>query len=155
MIEQLTTEAMTKQPPVFFRELFKECNLPAIEPSDEMSLKSLIDMDLMHFRDTIREVSEKAEIFFQTEKQLSSIEDKLKETPIELVEFRDSQIIANTPTLLAILADSQALFAELKATDRAKLAPKKAAQIEAKLDAVRKNLNHINEFQSLFVRQEG
>lgn len=50
MVEYLTSEAMIKQPQ-FFRDLFKECNLPVIEPNEDMCLKTLIDADLVHYRD--------------------------------------------------------------------------------------------------------
>lgn len=37
VIELLTTEAMIKKPN-HWKELFKECDLPEIEPNDEMTL---------------------------------------------------------------------------------------------------------------------
>ncbi len=63
IIELLTTEAMSnpRRSAPHWKELFREAQIPAIEPNDEMSLISLINCGLTQHRDIIEDISRKAE----------------------------------------------------------------------------------------------
>ncbi|EAR87528.2 hypothetical protein TTHERM_00069350 (macronuclear) [Tetrahymena thermophila SB210] len=151
MIEYLTTEAMIKKPQ-FFKDLFRECNLPMIEPNEDMSLKALIDVDLIHFRDQIRECSERADNVFNTEKQLQQIQDRLKETLLELIEYRETFIISNLSNLQKIIVEQNNSIQEIKNSEREKLAPKYTQEIDQKVQSVSFNIGKIQEFQQLYVQ---
>ncbi|KAL4485806.1 hypothetical protein ABPG72_012346 [Tetrahymena utriculariae] len=151
IIEYLTTEAMIKKPQ-FFKDLFRECNLPMIEPNEDMSLKALIDVDLIHFRDQIRECSERADNVFNTEKQLQQIQDKLKETLLDLVEYRETFIISNLSNLSKIIVEQNNSIQEIKNSEREKLAPKYTQEIDQKVQSVSFNIRKIQEFQQLYVQ---
>ncbi|KAL4466059.1 hypothetical protein ABPG74_004296 [Tetrahymena malaccensis] len=151
MIEYLTTEAMIKKPQ-FFKDLFRECNLPMIEPNEDMSLKALIDVDLIHFRDQIRECSERADNVFNTEKQLQQIQDRLKETLLDLVEYRETFIISNLQNLQKIIVEQNNSIQEIKNSEREKLAPKYTQEIDQKVQSVNFNIGKIQEFQQLYVQ---
>jgi dynein heavy chain len=50
LIELLTIEAMIKKP-IYFREVFKECQLPAMEPNDELTFESIKGAGLGNYRE--------------------------------------------------------------------------------------------------------
>ena len=89
MIELLTTEAMIKKPH-HWKDLWKECNLPEIEPNDEMSLQILIDSKLPSFREIIEEVSKRAEKQYGIEKKLNEIVEKIKVLTIDMIPYKNT-----------------------------------------------------------------
>ena len=64
--------------PLHWKDLWKECDLPAIEPNDEMTLNLLMDSGLYNFREIIEEVSVRADKQYTIEKKLNEISDKLR-----------------------------------------------------------------------------
>ena len=79
LIELLTIEVMIKKPG-YWKEISNECGLPQeIEPNDELSLTTLIEMQLMDHREKIEEISKKADKQYQIEKMLNEMSERLKE----------------------------------------------------------------------------
>lgn len=90
LIELLSTEAMTnlKKAIGHWSEIFKAASITEIVPNEEMSLKVLLEAGLGNHRETIEEVSKRAEKQWTIEKKLKEMEDKVKVIRLELIKYK-------------------------------------------------------------------
>ena len=141
MIELLTTEAMIKKPQ-HWKDLWKECDLPDIEPNDELNLQILIDSKLPSFREIIEEVSKRADKQYSIEKKLNEIVEKMKEIKVEPTPFKSSgtYILKSVEENQQIMDDLLNVLMMMKASPYIKAVINKANQIEYKIVLIQDTL---------------
>jgi dynein heavy chain, axonemal len=76
LVDYLTQEAFQKKP-IYWRDLFRECDLIYIEPSLDMSLAQLIEHGLVNHRERVEDLAMRAEKQWGIEKKLTEIQEKV------------------------------------------------------------------------------
>ncbi len=80
---------MIKRPQQYFKDLFRECQLPiTIEPNDEMSWQQLIDAGMLGMRIQIENRSKLAEKEWNIEKKLNETLEKFRELHLEVLKYK-------------------------------------------------------------------
>ena len=95
--------------PGHWEMLREECNLPDLIQDDELTIASMIAMDVPKYWTTIEDISTKAEKEWKLEKRLSEMQAELKEVVFAVKEYEKAQppshVIFDTDDLFTILDD--------------------------------------------------
>ncbi len=132
LIELLTTEALQKKP-VYFKEVFKECDLPFMEPSDELTFEQIKSARLGEFREKITDVSMKADKKWNIEKKINEMIDKAKETKLDIMGYKSTYILFKLDEIQLNLDDQSNILGMMKSNPFIKAVQNKANSLENKL----------------------
>lgn len=61
--------------PNYWKDVFDRCEIPYVEPNDDMTLKMLIDIGMMKKQEEIEEVAKKVEKQWVLEKKMNDMID--------------------------------------------------------------------------------
>ena len=136
LVELLTSEAMIKKP-AYWKEVFKETGLAAMETNDDMSFQKLIDSGFLKFKEQIEDVTRRVEKQWNIEKKLNEIVEKLKEIKLDVMPDKKSGsfLLAHMDDVQQILDDQLNIVLMLKTSPYIKTpqVQKRANELEAKL----------------------
>jgi dynein heavy chain len=91
VIDLLTIEAFVKKPS-HWKELFKELKMPEIEPNEDLTFAVLVQKQILTMRDSIEEISRRADKQWNLEKKLNEMQEKVKYVKIELQPYKNDGI---------------------------------------------------------------
>jgi len=132
LIEMLTTEAMIKKPQ-HWDEVYRDCSIPP-QDLNELSLKGLMDINLLEHREKLEEISKKAEKQWNIEKKIAEMSEKIKYLSVELMPHKSGiSVIKTTEDLQLFLDEQLTLIQVLKSSPDVRPILAKATHIENKL----------------------
>jgi len=141
LIEMLTTEAMIKKPQ-HWEDIYRECNIPT-QDLNELSLKGLIDMNMLEHREKLEEISKKADKQWNIEKKIGEMSEKIKYLAVELMPHKTGiSVIKTTEEIQQFLDEQLTLVQVLKASPDVKPILAKATVIENKLLLIQDTLEN-------------
>ncbi|CAD8115295.1 unnamed protein product [Paramecium sonneborni] len=142
LIELLTTEAM-KTKLNMWKDIWKIVGIVDQETNDDLSLDALVSHGLMNYRNDIEEVSRKAEKQWQIEKNLNSIQEKLKDQKVEMIPYKKTGtfVLKSLEEVIQCFDDQFNILLMLKAQPQIKAVLHKAQALEQKIVLIQDTLD--------------
>jgi dynein heavy chain len=129
--------------PAYWKEIAKECNVDNIEPNDDLTLQTVLNLGLANFREQIEDISKKAEKQWSLEKKLNTILDVLKNLKIDTLRYKNTgtYVLKGIDETQQVLDDQLNILLMMKSSPYIKPVLSRASATDAKIILIQDTLD--------------
>jgi dynein heavy chain len=139
VVELLTIEVMVKKPHQW-KDFFAKIEKPGVEPNDDMTLRTLLEMDIFAKREQVEEFSRRVDKIYSLEKKINEMVEALRAIKVGIVAYKSTHVLASLEEITQQLDDQFNVLNFMKVSPFIKPILKRVDDLEKRLLVIQDTL---------------